>query len=158
MPSRLPGRVAIGAMLSATVSSTALVRATGPMSPARVDQIAAANDNRTPAGSHVGDTLVLRLAVSAVKWGILGGDRGTFRAQVMRDSSIATWRPVAKDGFTLPAAQAILQPSNARVGSGETADFELTPDRPSELALQFGTPARNGTIPVAGSVRLRVVP
>jgi manganese oxidase len=111
------------------------------------------NGSKTPPPKelHVGTTYRVRIAD-------IGGDRGTFRARVMRDSSVASWRAVAKDGFTLPAVQATIQPSIARVGSGETADFELTPDRPGELALQFGTPARGGSFPVDGAVRLSVVP
>ena len=32
----------------------------------------AANDNRTPAGTYVGDTLVLRLTLTTVAWHFLG--------------------------------------------------------------------------------------
>jgi FtsP/CotA-like multicopper oxidase with cupredoxin domain len=68
-----------------------------------------------------------------------------------------TWRPVAKDGWTLPAGQAAPRPSGQRVASGETADFAFTPDRPGDLALEvyFVDPAR-GRMVVAGVVRLRV--
>jgi FtsP/CotA-like multicopper oxidase with cupredoxin domain len=102
-----------------------------------------------PKELHVGTTYRLRIAD-------IGADRGALRARLMRDSSVMSWRPVSKDGFTLPALQVTIQPSIARVASGETADFELTPDRPGELLLQFGSPVRVGTFPVDGLVRLRV--
>ena len=42
----------------------------------------------------------------------------------------------AKDGFALPAQQATVGPSEANVASGETADFEFTPDTPGDLKLE----------------------
>ena len=40
---------------------------------------AVANDNRTPAGRRVGDTLVLRLVVTPVVWHLLGDNNPGFR-------------------------------------------------------------------------------
>jgi manganese oxidase len=77
-------------------------------------------------------------------------------ARVMRDTSLATWRPVARDGFTLPAHQAVARPSFATVASGETADFELAASAPGELRLEFGTRNRAGVVAVQGTVLLRV--
>ncbi len=87
---------------------------------------AVANDNRTAGGRMERDTLVLRLTVQ--------------------------WRPIAKDGFALPPAQAMVRPSIANVPTGETADFEFTPDAPGDLLLVVGPP--NGA--PQGSIRLRV--
>ncbi|HZE07122.1 MAG TPA: multicopper oxidase domain-containing protein [Gemmatimonadaceae bacterium] len=56
--------------------------------------------------------------------------------RLVRDSSALTWRAVAKDGFTLPPQQATVGPSATFVGSGETADFEFTPDAPGDLSLE----------------------
>ena len=79
----------------------------------------------------------------------------------MRDSSLVSWRAVAKDGFSLPASRATTRPSTARVASGETADFELTPDAPGELTLEIGTPVPNPYVTpfrlqVHGTMHLRV--
>jgi FtsP/CotA-like multicopper oxidase with cupredoxin domain len=111
------------------------------------------NGSATPARRelHVGTTYRFRVADIAVA-------RSALRARAVRDSSMMSWRPVAKDGFTLPAAQATVRPSDARVASGETADFEFTPDRAGEVALQFGTPDRRGSLDVEGLVHLIVVP
>ena len=111
------------------------------------------NGSTTPPPGllHVGTTYRLRIAD-------IGVNRPILHARVVRDSSLLSWRPVAKDGFTLPVAQATIRPGDARVASGETADFELTPDRTGDLALQFGAPKRGGGLQVQGVVRLRVVP
>jgi hypothetical protein len=74
---------------------------------------------------------------------------------VVRDSALQTWRAVAKDGFTLPRRQATLQPSNARVSSGETADFEFTPDTPGDLKLEID---RSGNFAFHAAIMLHVLP
>ena len=54
--------------------------------------------------------------------------------------------PIAKDGFELPASQANLRPSIVDVPSGETADFEFTPDRSGDVVLEvFASPAANAS-------------
>jgi uncharacterized cupredoxin-like copper-binding protein len=83
---------------------------------------------------RVGTTYRLRLADIAVF-------QHSLLVRVKRDSSLVSWRAVAKDGFTLPASQATTQASVVRVTSGETADFELTPDTPGELTLEVAVPA-----------------
>jgi FtsP/CotA-like multicopper oxidase with cupredoxin domain len=50
------------------------------------------------------------------------------------------WRAVAKDGFTLPAAQATSRPATLLFDPGEIYDFEYTPSAPGELSLVFGPP------------------
>ena len=63
----------------------------------------------------------------------------------------------AKDGFTLPPAQATARPSAVNLPSGETADFEFTPDRPGELALEvWSLPGVNLTL--HGRLVFRVSP
>jgi manganese oxidase len=98
---------------------------------------------------HVGTTYRLRIANIA-------GYRGSFAARVLRDSSVASWRAVAKDGFTLPPQQANVGPSFVRIASGETADFELTPDQPGDWRFEIGVPG--ATFQVQGAVRLHVSP
>jgi FtsP/CotA-like multicopper oxidase with cupredoxin domain len=102
---------------------------------------------------RVGTTYRLRIANIA-------GYRMNFVARVLRDSSLASWRAVAKDGFTLPPFQATVGPSAVRISSGETADFVFTPDRPGDLRFEIGIPGRTD-VSVAGfqvqsSVPLRV--
>jgi manganese oxidase len=73
---------------------------------------------------------------------------------LVRDSSVQTWRALAKDGFTLPAQQATVQPSATFVASGETADFEFTPDSPGDLKLEVD---RTGAFAFHVAIPLRVV-
>ena len=82
--------------------------------------------------------------------------RQNLRVQVRRDSSLAQWRAVAKDGFTLPDQQAVVRRASAQVASGETADFELTPDRPGDYLLEIGVPILPAGFQVQGAVRLHV--
>jgi len=47
--------------------------------------------------------------------------------------------------FTLPPVQATARPSVVNLPSGETAEFEFTPDRPGELALEVWSGAGGGS-------------
>jgi FtsP/CotA-like multicopper oxidase with cupredoxin domain len=109
------------------------------------------NGSLTPAPKEleVGRAYRLRVADIAVF-------RQLLRVRLVRDSALLAWRPVAKDGFTLPPAQATVRPSVVNLPSGETADFEFTPDRPGELALEVwsgpgggsgGNPMLHGRLP-----------
>jgi len=98
-----------------------------------------------PIELEVGRTYRLRIADIAVFRQVLG-------VRLVRDSTPLAWRPIAKDGFALPAAQATVRPSVVNLPSGETADFELTPDRPGEVALEVwsgpgGKPTLHGRLP-----------
>jgi hypothetical protein len=111
------------------------------------------NGSASPAAMelHAGSTYRIRVANIA-------SDRGTLLVRVVQDSTLMLWRPVAKDGFALPASQATARPSVARVGTGETADFELTPSGSGELRLEIGAPKPGGGIQTEGGVQLRVSP
>ena len=102
-----------------------------------------------PMELRVGSTYRIRIANIA-------SDRGTLLVRVSQDSTVTSWRPVAKDGFALPASQATARPTVARVGTGETADFELTPATSGELRLEIGAPKLGGGIQVEHAVRLTV--
>jgi FtsP/CotA-like multicopper oxidase with cupredoxin domain len=86
-----------------------------------------------PRDLQVGTTYRFRLADIAIY-------QQNLQMRLVRDSSVLTWRPVAKDGFTLPAQQTTLRPSEAIVASGETADFEFTPNAPGDLRLEVDRP------------------
>jgi FtsP/CotA-like multicopper oxidase with cupredoxin domain len=57
------------------------------------------------------------------------GPAGLIRMAVYRDTSLVSWRRLAKDGADLPPGQAVRTPSSFTMAVGETYDFELTPDR-----------------------------
>jgi FtsP/CotA-like multicopper oxidase with cupredoxin domain len=94
---------------------------------------------------RVGRAYRLRLADIAVF-------RLTLNIRLVRDSAVLAWRPIAKDGFTLPASQAVERPALVNLPSGETADFEFIPDRPGEVVLEIGASANR----VEGRVRFVV--
>lgn len=50
----------------------------------------------------------------------------------------AAWRAVAKDGWTLPDAQAVMRPSTQLVSVGETYDFEFMPEHAGEYTIKVG--------------------
>jgi len=56
------------------------------------------------------------------------GPAGLIRFAIYRDTSLVTWRWLAKDGADLPPAQAIPARSAQRLSVGETYDFEFTPE------------------------------
>jgi FtsP/CotA-like multicopper oxidase with cupredoxin domain len=64
------------------------------------------------------------------------------------DSTIARWRAIAKDGFTMPAAQATERMANVNMGPGETADFEFRPTKPGEWRLEIKTADPGWYIPL----------
>jgi hypothetical protein len=110
------------------------------------------NGSLTPAPKvlEVGRTYRLRIADIAVF-------RQLLRVRLVRDSALLSWRPIAKDGFTLPPAQATVRPSVVNLPSGETADFEFTPDGPGVLALEvWSFPGVNLTL--HGRLPFRVLP
>jgi FtsP/CotA-like multicopper oxidase with cupredoxin domain len=47
-----------------------------------------------------------------------------------------TWKPLAKDGATLPAGQTVPRPARQHVSVGETYDFEIQPARSQRLWLE----------------------
>jgi FtsP/CotA-like multicopper oxidase with cupredoxin domain len=66
-------------------------------------------------------------------------DIHTFRPSMIvridRDSTLARWRPLAKDGMDLPATRAVARPARQQMGNGETYDFEFAPTTPGEYHL-----------------------
>lgn len=63
------------------------------------------------------------------------GPAGRMFYSLRRDTTLATWRALAKDGADLPRAQATEQPARLVIDVGETYDFEFTPRRAGEYVL-----------------------
>jgi manganese oxidase len=55
------------------------------------------------------------------------GPAGLVRFAIYRDTSLVSWRRLAKDGADLPSAQSIQVPSAQLMAVGETYDFEFKP-------------------------------
>jgi len=60
---------------------------------------------------------------------------------LVQDSSLTTWRPVARDGIDLPLAERGPQPARMRVSMGQTRDIEYTAVRAGDLRLEARTPS-----------------
>ncbi|MGH2652327.1 MAG: hypothetical protein ACRDHK_14085, partial [Actinomycetota bacterium] len=60
------------------------------------------------------------------------------RFSILRDTTVQTWRALAKDGADLPAAQATERSAVQWVAVGEIYDFEFLPLLPGEYALVRG--------------------
>ena len=50
-----------------------------------------------------------------------------------RDSSLVSWRPVAKDGMPTPPERATPRPAQQQMGNGETYDYEFVPTATGDL-------------------------
>ncbi|MBC8089523.1 MAG: multicopper oxidase domain-containing protein [Phycisphaerae bacterium] len=61
--------------------------------------------------------------------------RPSMTARMFRDSTLLSWRAIAKDGMDLPADQATVRPAQQLMGNGETYDFEFTPTSPGNFRL-----------------------
>src|SRR5688572_2199986 len=56
-----------------------------------------------------------------------------------QDSTVATWRAVAKGGADLPLERAVMGPALQQLGNGEVYDFEYTPTAPGNLRFMVTT-------------------
>ena len=65
------------------------------------------------------------------------GDVHTFVSLLDGEKPVA-WRAVAKDGATLPAAQATMRPADVMLDPGEIYDFTFTPSKAGMFTLRFG--------------------
>ena len=72
-------------------------------------------------------------------------DLHTFRpsmiARLLRDSTLVTWRAVAKDGMDLPPDRATVRRAIQQMGNGETYDFEYAPTEAASLKLTVSSAA-----------------
>ena len=81
-----------------------------------------------PITMTVGDTNRVRI-VSIHADQILGFRFGD-------DTTVARWRPIARDGADLPPALREMTPATLQMGPGETADFAWVPQRPGRMTLE----------------------
>ena len=67
--------------------------------------------------------------------------RPSMITRLMRDSSLVTWRALAKDGMTLPPERSTMRPAQQQMGNGETYDFEFVPTTPGDLRFTVSSAA-----------------
>lgn len=102
-----------------------------------------------PLEVKVGTTYRLRLInITTARPGIF--------VELRRDSSMISWRPLARDGAELPARQKVMRRAEQQLTIGQTRDFEITPREAGDLRL-LTTVAANRSV-VLGTLLLRVLP
>jgi FtsP/CotA-like multicopper oxidase with cupredoxin domain len=67
-----------------------------------------------------------------------------------QDTTLMTWRPLAKDGADIPAVRRVPRPARQPLSIGETVDVEFFPTRPGDYALEVRTSFGSilGTLPI----------
>ena len=87
-------------------------------------------------------------------------DLHTFRpsmiVRLLRDTTLVTWRAMAKDGMPLPPDRAVVRRAMQQMGNGETYDFELVPEHAGEMTLTVRAAAGQLLATVPLSVRTAV--
>ena len=104
---------------------------TTPRDSLEATQTVIVNGRRPPAPRDVRVGLPHRLRLVNVTLG-----RPTLRVELRRDTTLLSWRALAKDGSDLPAARRLMRRSSQVVSIGETYDFEFTPDAAGEFRLE----------------------
>ena len=65
--------------------------------------------------------------------------RPGMRMELLRDTALALWTPIAKDGADLPQSRRVAEAARHRISIGETMDFEVTPTSPGIMRLEART-------------------
>ena len=116
----------------------------------------------TPRRVADGNQVLLNGRLSPAPLELVVGERYRFRLinihtyrpslilRLQRDTTLLTWKAVAKDGMELPAARVTVGPSVQQMGNGETYDFEFTPSAPGPLrfVVTSGAGAVLVTLPI----------
>lgn len=89
------------------------------------------NGDSLPAPLTLGGAQVHRLRFINI------GAAGRFAFSIRQDTTLQTWRALAKDGADLPPSQGVALPSRQPIDVGETYDFAWTPV-PGEYRLVAG--------------------
>jgi len=84
--------------------------------------------------------LVLKRGVaSRLRFVNITTGRPGIRVELVQDTTLMAWRPIAKDGADLPQDARVLKPARQVVSIGETADFEFFPARPGDYRIDIRT-------------------
>ena len=94
-------------------------------------QLVLLNGRRTPARLDVRVGVPHRLRLINITLG-----RPSMRVELRRDTTLLSWRALAKDGSELPAARQLTRPARQMISIGETYDFEVTPAAAGEYRLE----------------------
>ena len=84
--------------------------------------------------------------------------RPALRFELRRDTTLVTWRELAKDGADLPESRRTSHTAVRQISVGETVDVELTPGAVGDLVLAVRLSGRLTANPVMNTLPIRVVP
>jgi FtsP/CotA-like multicopper oxidase with cupredoxin domain len=87
-----------------------------------------------------------------LRFGNITTGRPGMRIEMRRDSVLAIWTPLAKDGAELPISRRVPRPARHSISIGETADFQFTPALPGPMRLEMLTASGR----LLGTVLIRV--
>jgi len=104
---------------------------TTPRDSADEAQMVFINGRRTPAALDVQVGVPHRLRIINITIG-----RPSIRVELRRDTTLLSWRALAKDGGELPAVRQLARPARQVISIGETYDFELTPAAAGEYRVE----------------------
>jgi hypothetical protein len=79
--------------------------------------------------------------------------RPNIRVELWRDTTLLSWRPLAKDGADLPASRQVAQPARTGISIGDTMDYELVPLMRGDSRLEV----RGGNGVLLAKMPIRVV-
>jgi FtsP/CotA-like multicopper oxidase with cupredoxin domain len=99
--------------------------------PRETERLLALNGSATPAPIVMRAGVPNRLRLINITAGSVG-----LTAFLVDRFDQTTWKPLAKDGATVPAGQTASRPARQLVSVGETYDFEFQPPRSQQLWLE----------------------
>jgi FtsP/CotA-like multicopper oxidase with cupredoxin domain len=79
--------------------------------------------------------------------------RPSMRMRLLRESTLLTWRALAKDGMDLPGDQRTEATSEIQMGNGETYDFDFVPSGAGDIRLDVTN--AGGVLLVSMPIRIR---
>lgn len=93
-------------------------------------------------GSMAPDTIALRAGVAhRFRFINITTSRPGLRMELRRDTTVLSWKQLAKDGAELPASRQTVIGARQTVSIGETIDVEIAPATPGVLRLEARTSA-----------------
>ncbi|MGH7676852.1 MAG: multicopper oxidase domain-containing protein [Gemmatimonadaceae bacterium] len=103
------------------------------------------NGSVTPAAIEMKRSVANRIRLMNITTG-----RPGMRVELRQDTTVLSWRQVAKDGYEVPATARATRQARVPISTGETMDFEFFPTRPGEYRLEARTSsgALLGTLPI----------
>lgn len=122
-----------------------LVLITSPSDSIQEERAVLINGSLEPTGLDLKKGVGYRLRLINITSG-----RPGLALTLMEDTTLMSWRPLAKDGADLPAARRVIRPARQPLSIGETMDVEFFPTRPGVYVLEARTNLGMllGTLPI----------